>query len=511
MKNAVQMLRSLALALTLALCLCACAVEEEPEEFWEEESEEPAQEEIAPVEISAFALPILTGQTLDPITCADGVQQTLSTLLYEGLFALDEHFAPLPRLCASYTVSEDGLIYTFTLRDGVTFSDGSALTAMDALTSLRRAAASDRYGARLSNVIAFKVSGGALVVTLRRPDSALPALLDIPIVKAGTENSLVPAGTGPYFLITDSEGPCLSRNDNYWRAVTPPLSRIALVEAKSIDAVSYLFSSYDVHLLTTDLTGTALAASVSGSDITDAPSTDLLYLGFNAARPLTGDAALRRAMGVAIDRASVAGAFLAGHAVPAQFPISPLSALYPAALEQEYNSSAYGEALRLPKAEDEPVPELTLLVNEENSFKVATAEHLCRQLSTKELTVRTNILPWAEYLAALQSGAFDLFLGQVRLQADWDCSPLVASYGALNYGGYADETTDALLAAFLSDETAETAQKLCARLAQEAPILPLAFKSGSVLTPAGLVDDLTPTASNPFYGFEQWTLHLPEA
>ena len=510
MKKTVRMLKSLALVLALALCLCACAVEDEPEEFWEEEPEESAPEEAVPVEISAFALPILTGQTLDPITCPDGVQQTLSTLLYEGLFALDEQFTPLPRLCASYTVSEDGLVYTFTLREGVTFSDGSALTAADALASLRRAAASERYGARLANVIAFKVSGGALVVTLHRPDSALPALLDIPIVKAGTENSLVPAGTGPYFLITDSEGPCLSRNDNYWRAVKPPLPRIALVEAKSTDAVSYLFSSYDVHLLTTDLTGTAGTVSVSGSDITDAPTTEVLYLGFNAARPLTGDAALRRAMGRAIDRTSVAGAFLAGHATPAQFPISPSSPLYPAALEQDYDSSAYGEALRLPDAEGEQIPELTLLVNEENSFKVATAEYLCRQFSTKDLTVKARILPWAEYLSALQGGAFDLFLGQVRLQADWDCSPLVASYGALNYGSYGNETTDALLAAFLTNETAETAQALCAHLAQEAPILPLAFKSSSVLTPAGLVDDLTPTASNPFYGFEQWTLHLPE-
>ena len=51
------------------------------------------------VPITSFALPILAGETLDPIDCGDGVQQLLLPLLYEGLFELDPSFEPQPVLC----------------------------------------------------------------------------------------------------------------------------------------------------------------------------------------------------------------------------------------------------------------------------------------------------------------------------------------------------------------------------------------------------------------------------
>ncbi len=513
MKQFRRLRRAAALVLLLSLLLCGCWAEEEAEDFWEPEP--PPAEEPAPLKITAFALPYLSGQTLDPITCADGVQHTLGTLLYEGLFSLDERFEPQPCLCADHTRSDDGLTYTFTLRGDVTFSDGSALTLPDVLATYRRAAGSERYGARFANVASMRLSGGALVITLRRPDGRFPALLDIPVVRSGSEGSLVPSGTGPYYFVTDSEGPCLARSANWWRGTLLPLERIPLVSAKSADTVSYLFSSYEVHLLCSDLTGTGAPAPVSGAEIADVPTTDLLYLGFNAARELTADGALRRTMGLAVDRASLADAFFAGHAAAAQFPISPLSPLYPAALEEPYSSSAYAEAIAAAAPEgdapEEAGPrELTLLVNEENGFKVSAAEYLCRQFTVDGLTVTARILPWADYLNALQNGDFDLYLGEVRLQANWDLTPLLGTDGALNYGAYSDETTDALLAAFLTAQTPESANALCARLAYYAPILPLAFKSASVLTPAGLVDGLSPTASDPFHGFERWTLHLPE-
>ena len=92
--------------------------------------------------LTAFVLPCLSGVTLDPITCPDGAQQTLSALLYEGLFTLDESFAPQGVLCSHYDRSDDCTAFTFYLREGVRFSDGSDLTAADVLATLRRAAAS---------------------------------------------------------------------------------------------------------------------------------------------------------------------------------------------------------------------------------------------------------------------------------------------------------------------------------------------------------------------------------
>lgn len=73
---------------------------------------------------AAFTLPYDPDQTLDPVTCADGMQQVAGSLIYEGLFRLDRQLEPQPWLCQSYTYDAASLTYTFTLRSGVTFPTG---------------------------------------------------------------------------------------------------------------------------------------------------------------------------------------------------------------------------------------------------------------------------------------------------------------------------------------------------------------------------------------------------
>ncbi len=512
------MRRWIALVPALALCLSltACWEAEAPdgEDFW---AVEPVETPVVPTEpekADAFTLPFLNGQTFDPIACSDGVQQIVGSLLYEGLFELDGQFEAKSVLCASYSRASNGLTYTFKLREGVAFSNGAALTAADVLSAYRRAQASERYAARFANVAAMRVNRGALVITLKQPDSALPALLDIPIVKSGTEKDTVPLGTGPYLYLTDSDGPCLVRNENWWQGGEVSPERIALTPAKDADAAAYLFSAERVHLLTADLLGESSASALGGVDIADAPTSTLLFLGFNVNRGALADASLRAAMGAAIDRAAIVETLLAGHARAAQFPIPPESPLYPAALETAFETGAYAAALDelYPAAADgsaAPV-ELTLLVNAENDFKAALAEHLARELSCGRVAVTPLVLPWADYLAALESGGFDLWLGEVRLTADWDVAFLVGSGGALNYGRYASVPLDTALKAFLKDENAATASALCELLKTETPILPIVFKNVSVLTPSGVIDGVAPAVSRPLDNLSEWTFHFPE-
>ena len=183
-------LSALLCALTLALSLSGCwsgdVSDDSSGDFWEETPPVEADTSSTLTPITSFALPYLQGVTLDPITCPDGMQQTLGALLYEGLFVLDESFAPQNVLCSRYEHNDDCTSYTFYLRDGVSFSDGSSLTASDVLATLRRAQESERYSARFANVASMRASNGALIVNLTRADSTFPALLDIPIVKSGS-------------------------------------------------------------------------------------------------------------------------------------------------------------------------------------------------------------------------------------------------------------------------------------------------------------------------------------
>ena len=217
---------SLLLAVILVLSGCGVSYEEDPGISWEEyqQSQSSDEETSTPEEEinypAVFSMAYYKGHTLDPITCGDGAQLQLTTLLYEPLFRLDGNFQPQGVLCTECSASEDGLVYTLTIRQGVTFSDGSTLESSDAAISLRRAMASERYGSRLSGIRQVTTRGSdTLVITLSRPNSRLAALLDIPVIKAGSEEGGVPAGTGPYLFITSGEGAYLSANPDWWQGI----------------------------------------------------------------------------------------------------------------------------------------------------------------------------------------------------------------------------------------------------------------------------------------------------
>ena len=67
--------------------------------------------------------------TLDPYDASDTLSRTVSSSFYEGLFSLDDQNRPVPALATGYEVSDDGLVYTMKLREGVKFQDGTDFDA----------------------------------------------------------------------------------------------------------------------------------------------------------------------------------------------------------------------------------------------------------------------------------------------------------------------------------------------------------------------------------------------
>lgn len=500
----------MAAALAMACLLTGCWQEEppeDPEETLPPFEEEPEKEEEHAILPERFALPYMPGQSLDPVDCADGMQQVAASLLYEGLFRLDGGFEPQLCLCVSYTHDETASRYTFELRPDVQFSDGTSLSGRDVKATLDRARNSDRYRSRLAGISSISADSGSVTISLNSPNTALPALLDVPIVRSGGQDGAVPVGTGPYFYAEEETGAYLIANQSWWRGGSQPVDRIALVEAPDDDAMLYRFSSHEVQLITADLTG-VLAVSTTGSvGCLDADTTLLQYVGCNTSRAPLDLPALRRALSEGIDRANVTSAFLSGHGRPAAFPVSPASSLYPADLDTGYSLDGFAAALR----ESGYVPErsLTLLVNEENSFKRAIAERLAESWTSGGIPVEVRVLPWEEYASALSAGEYDLYYGEVRLTADWNLGSLLEPYGALNYSHWSDPDASRLLAEYAGAEDRAAAMRaLCVRLKSQAPILPVCFKSTSVLTQANVVEGLAPTAAEPLYALEQCLIHL---
>lgn len=451
----------------------------------------PSQSRPEAVTADTLTLAWYPQNSINPLFSQDRANLTLSPLLYQCLFELDARFMPRGVLCQGSSVDESGLVWTLTLRPGVTFSDGTPLTAAIAAHSLDLARTAPRWAARLSGIVSVSASDPlTLTVTLARPNRALPALLDVPVVSDGSDR---PLGTGP-FVLDEGAGRLVPRTPRQ----APPYEFRLLPVIRHTDLTQGFgpeggLSLADAELNATDHPGFAHLCAETPYD-----TTTLVYLGFNAARAAVRSPQARRAISQALDRGALVRSAFGGHALATDLPIHPASPLYDGAQAEAGSPS---DLLEQSGLTDKSV---TLLVNRENSARLSAAQQIARQLEKAGMTVRVSAQDWVGYLSALQNGQFDLFLAETTLRADFDLSPLVGSGGSLNYTRWSSGTADRLIAALrtASEEAApQAARELCAELADKCPIAPLCFKRGSVLTRPELSLTLAPTRANPFYGW----------
>lgn len=500
----------LALTLAAALALSGCAAPEAEPTPTPRPTVPPTQ----PAESQgSFALPCCPGEGFHPIEGTNRLNLTLTPLIYRGLFAVDRNFQAQNDLCESYSVSEDGLVWTFRLKEAV-FSDGTSLTAREAAQSLNTARRSERYGGRLKDLARVWAEEEAVKVSLTRPNGSLPLLLDVPIVKEG-EDSQHPLGTGPYAL-TEGEGLSLTAR----QGARVPVDSIPLRAVESGDELVYAVDAREVSLVEADLMGTNALGYSGRLETTDYPTTTLLYIGCNMASGPCRDQEVRQAVALTLDRRKVADRTLGGHGVAAALPVHPDAPGYDSRLAGEWDRDPQralellegrgwtrNEEGRLIRRGTELA--LRLIVNLDNTFKTAAAEALAADLNQLGLAVTVDKLSWEEFVSALEKGEFDLYLGETALTADFDLEALLGNGGELNYTRFWDQETWELMdrcrgAREGERKAAETA--LYGRVAQLAPIVPLCFKNGSLLTQWGQVTGAEPTQRDVFAGLENWVI-----
>lgn len=163
-------------------------------------------------------------------TAGSALDQVLMDNVYQGLVARPPEQEIVPSLASDYVVSPDGLTYTFTLREGVTFHDGQELTPEDVVWSLTEHRDQDgwRDTARLEKVASVEADGQTITITMTEPDSSLlwnlTGRAGVILKKDDTVDYQTAAnGTGPYMLESWKQGDSItfSRYDDYWREPAP--------------------------------------------------------------------------------------------------------------------------------------------------------------------------------------------------------------------------------------------------------------------------------------------------
>jgi ABC-type transport system substrate-binding protein len=200
--------------------------------------------------------------TKDPISSLDPTIQydEISTIAVHALFDTLVGYAPasvklVPRLAARWVVSGDGLTYSFTLRDGLEYSDGSPVVAADFAYSLERARTTEDspFGAQLTEVADVRAPApNQLVIRLAHPNAAFINVLAMPfttpqrkdhVMAVGREIQHTPLGTGPFLLDSWREGEriVLRKNPRYWDAANVHLDTIDWLENISRETQFLMF------------------------------------------------------------------------------------------------------------------------------------------------------------------------------------------------------------------------------------------------------------------------------
>ena len=175
--------------------------------------------------------------TLDPAKQSNQTDYSRCNMLYNGLTSLDATLSPQPALAESFN-TQDAKTWVFTLRKGVVFHDGKALSPADVVFSLMRhkdPATASRAKVLAEQIDTVRASGpNEVTIVLSAPNADLPVILGtshFQIVKEGTTDFTAGIGTGPYKLKEFKPGvrSVHVRNDAYWKPGKPYLDEIEFV------------------------------------------------------------------------------------------------------------------------------------------------------------------------------------------------------------------------------------------------------------------------------------------
>lgn len=463
-----------------------------------------ATEPIAVKQDGEFGLSYMAGYGFNPYTCTATINRAIFSLVYESLFVVSNAFNAVPVLCESFRVADDGKTYHITLVSGVRFSDGSLLTAEDVKTSLDAARESKLYAERLEHISSVYVQeDGTLTIYLDTPYENFALMLDVPVLKAGTIEDMQPIGTGAYRL----QGQALVQNKYWWQEEHGVLTaeRITLSAANEANDLRDHFEFGGTDLIYCDPNSTANVSYRCDYEVWEAPTTIMHYIGFNLYSGWFINETLRTAVTYAIDRDSFVNEIYGGFAQATPLPCSPSSGLYDAQLAEEYDyapgkfTAAVHNSGVLTSSEFAGHTGI-LLVCLDDPTRVEVAERIAAVLNEAGISMTVSALERSEYEDALEDSAFDMYLGEVRMTANFDLSEFFMKYGNLQFGSISNTGLVTLCTESLANSGSYT--ELCSQLLQNAPICPVLFKSYAIYVTRGMISTNTPGVDLVFHNAE---------
>lgn len=433
--------------------------------------------------------------TMDPHKSTAAVDRQVYQLIYDKLVDIDETLNVVPELASDWEISADGIEYTFTLVDGVTFHDGEPFNATAAKANFDRmldeATASPRKSeiAQVTNVEA--VDDTTLKLTLSQAFSPLLATLSDragmmispkAVTELGDDLARNPVGTGAFTFVewVKDDHLTVKKTEGWWQEGLPYLDevtykpitdasvRLTALRTNDVQMIDQL-SAKDVQQVKAD--GSLVYDEVAGLGFT--------YISLNSSQPPFDVKELRQAVAWCLDRDAINQALFFGTGAPAQTPIPPSSWAYDESVEVYQQDYDKAKELLAAAGKADGFEFTMLVTNTPDAQQLAEAYKA--QLAEAGIVAKLELLEFGTLLDRSNASDYEaVSLGwSGRPDPDGNIYGYFHTDGGINRGGYSNPEVDTLLEETRAKATPEERKPIYSQvtklIAEDAPMLFVRF------------------------------------
>ena len=378
------------------------------------------------------------------------LNQIYDTLLY---YSPDGTKDPEPRIAESYEISDDGLDYTFHLRDDVTFHDGTPVTADDVVFSIELYKASEYQGSQISMLSSVEATDEHTVVChLDAPYSPFLQGICSPMIASkayyeSSEDDFVnnPIGSGPYKFVSRAKGSNikLEANEDYYRGA-PEIKEVTFEVIPDSSTKAIALQTGEVNFAEIDSATKPQLEANPAITIAEVPPSSFSYIAMNTEKEPFNDVKVRQAINYAIDRDNLVAVCYDGEAeVNSNICAKERFGYSDDQFQYTYDPEKAKELLA--EAGIETPYDLGEILVAEKYSNLATV--IQNDLKAVGLDVTISVKEFNSYISDLQNGSYGITALNMTLEGDTQTLEMAFTsdyIGIANNARYSDEEMDKL-------------------------------------------------------------------
>ncbi len=456
----------------------------------------------------------VTTNRLNPLTPVEREFMSLTALVYESLVELDDDYLPQPGLAERWESSPDGSSWTFSLREGVVFHDGSLMTSADVVATVNEILrladdeANPNKGAYATlKYFVNKITATdekTVVITTGRKNFGFLYAMNFPILPQNFLQADNPPGSGPYVVeqFLPADYLWLSQN-SFWWGGKPKISEISvLFHATNRELVSsYEYNRVDA-VVTRSMTAAQYRSGITSLNLSYR-TKQLETLVMNHRSYELADVRVRKAIRSSLNLNGISENAYMGMAQRTDTPMPAGTWMYRAndeafrqnleeakqLLDEAGWKDSDGDGIR-DMIRDGKLVKLSLRFyvyeEQENSVRVNAANQIISQLASAGIEARLSVMSFKEAQEKLEAGSFDLCMASFNMDYTPDPGFLLISGNTANYARYKssamDKLFDELRTSLSQSAYRDKLYQIQDLFVSDCPFICLYYRNGAILT-----------------------------